>query len=147
MDQEADAPSSTPGNYGRENPYITTAGCGLSVSLPTSTCPKKGETQVIHLAAISCRAAAQRAVSFEESRHAFQPAGGVWETRLEVDAVLAQLSEELRVTLLLREVAGQSYAEIAEELGVPIGTVRSRLSAAREQFRRKWNEAETEEEE
>jgi RNA polymerase sigma-70 factor, ECF subfamily len=66
------------------------------------------------------------------------------ETRLQVHALLAQLGEDLRVTLLLREVAGLSYAEIAEQLGVPIGTVRSRLSAAREQFRRLWEQMESE---
>jgi RNA polymerase sigma-70 factor (ECF subfamily) len=59
-----------------------------------------------------------------------------------VHALLAQLGEDLRVTLLLREVVGFSYVEIAEQLGVPIGTVRSRLSAAREQFRRLWERME-----
>jgi RNA polymerase sigma-70 factor, ECF subfamily len=67
---------------------------------------------------------------------------GAVETRLQVHALLAQLGEDLRVTLLLREVVGFSYVEIAEQLGVPIGTVRSRLSAAREQFRRLWERME-----
>jgi len=66
------------------------------------------------------------------------------ETRLQVHALLAQLGDDLRVTLLLREIAGLGYAEIAEQLGVPIGTVRSRLSAAREQFRRLWEQMESE---
>lgn len=76
------------------------------------------------------------------SRERFEPESV--ETRLQVHALLDQLGDELRVTLLLREVAGLSYAEIAEQLGVPIGTVRSRLSAAREQFRRLWERMETE---
>jgi RNA polymerase sigma-70 factor, ECF subfamily len=66
------------------------------------------------------------------------------ETRLLVAALLARLSDELRVTLLLYEMAGMGYAEIARELKVPIGTVRSRLSAARKQFRRLWEEANAE---
>jgi RNA polymerase sigma-70 factor (ECF subfamily) len=46
------------------------------------------------------------------------------------DAV-AQLPDAARETLLLREVEGLSYAEIAEALGVPKGTVMSRLHYAR----------------
>jgi RNA polymerase sigma-70 factor (ECF subfamily) len=60
------------------------------------------------------------------------------ETRLRVEALLARLSPELRGTLLLREMGGLSYEEIASELRIPVGTVRSRLNAAREQFRRLW---------
>jgi RNA polymerase sigma-70 factor, ECF subfamily len=65
-----------------------------------------------------------------------------WELRLEIESLLAELGDELRVTLLLREVGGLSYAEIADELGIPVGTVRSRLSAAREQVRRRWRQSE-----
>jgi RNA polymerase sigma-70 factor (ECF subfamily) len=61
-----------------------------------------------------------------------------------VEALLARLSDELRVTLVLREIGGLSYEEIAHELKIPIGTVRSRLSAAREQFRRLWERMEAE---
>jgi RNA polymerase sigma-70 factor (ECF subfamily) len=72
-------------------------------------------------------------------------AAGAWgETRLLVAALLPRLSEELRVPLLLYEMVGMSYDEIARELKIPIGTVRSRLSAARKQFRRPWEEAHAE---
>jgi RNA polymerase sigma-70 factor (ECF subfamily) len=77
-----------------------------------------------------------------DSRERFEPEAV--ETRMQVHALLAQLGDDLRVTLLLRELVGLSYEEIAGQLGVPIGTVRSRLSAAREQFRRLWARMEAE---
>ncbi|HEV7567336.1 MAG TPA: sigma-70 family RNA polymerase sigma factor [Microbacteriaceae bacterium] len=43
----------------------------------------------------------------------------------------ARLSPPLRVALLMREIQGLSYEEIAELQDVPIGTVRSRIAAAR----------------
>ncbi|HZH44361.1 MAG TPA: RNA polymerase sigma factor RpoE [Lysobacter sp.] len=42
------------------------------------------------------------------------------------------LPEELRVAITLREVDGLSYEEIAQRMGCPIGTVRSRIFRARE---------------
>lgn len=52
---------------------------------------------------------------------------------------LRRLPEEQRVLLWLREVEGQSYAELAEILAIPVGTVRSRLFSARESLRKIWN--------
>jgi RNA polymerase sigma-70 factor, ECF subfamily len=49
-----------------------------------------------------------------------------------------KLPEEQRSLLWLREVEGQSYAELAETLEIPVGTVRSRLFAAREALRKIW---------
>lgn len=60
------------------------------------------------------------------------------EQRLAVAQVLNSLSPPMRAALVLREVEGLEYAEIARVLHIPIGTVRSRLNAAREQFRRRW---------
>lgn len=45
------------------------------------------------------------------------------------------LDPDRRMTLVLREVEGLAYEEIAEATGVPVGTVRSRLARAREQLR------------
>lgn len=58
--------------------------------------------------------------------------------RLAIEQIINSLSPPIRAALILREVEGLEYAEIAEVLDIPVGTVRSRLSAAREQFRQKW---------
>jgi RNA polymerase sigma-70 factor, ECF subfamily len=50
-----------------------------------------------------------------------------------------KLPPEQRNMLWLREVEGQSYAELAEVLGIPEGTVRSRLFAARKALRQVWH--------
>jgi len=50
---------------------------------------------------------------------------------------MERLSPEHRLTLMLREIDGLSYAEIAEATGVPVGTVMSRLFKAR-QLMRQW---------
>jgi RNA polymerase sigma-70 factor (ECF subfamily) len=59
---------------------------------------------------------------------------------VELDAALASLPVDLRETLLLVEVLGLRYAEAATALGVPIGTVKSRMFAARAQLAR-WARA------
>jgi RNA polymerase sigma-70 factor (ECF subfamily) len=48
----------------------------------------------------------------------------------ELQIVLAGLSEEHRETILLRFVDGLSLAEIADAMGIPLGTVKSRLHIA-----------------
>jgi RNA polymerase sigma-70 factor (ECF subfamily) len=63
------------------------------------------------------------------------------ETTSIVGDAFARLPEEQRTLLWLREVEGLSYAELAEALGVPLGTVRSRLFAAREHLRTIWHES------
>ena len=49
-----------------------------------------------------------------------------------VNSAVQALSEELRQAIVLREVEGLSYEEIAELMNCPIGTVRSRIFRARE---------------
>ncbi|WP_353190971.1 RNA polymerase sigma factor RpoE [Pandoraea pnomenusa] len=49
-----------------------------------------------------------------------------------VNLAMEALPEELRTAITLREIEGLSYEEIAEAMGCPIGTVRSRIFRARE---------------
>ena len=51
---------------------------------------------------------------------------------------LARLPEDQRLLLWLREIEGRSYSELAIILNIPIGTVRSRLFAARQAFQHIW---------
>jgi RNA polymerase sigma-70 factor, ECF subfamily len=51
--------------------------------------------------------------------------------RLLLDDALDRLPEDLRMAVVLRDVADFDYAEIAETLDVPVGTVKSRISRGR----------------
>ena len=61
--------------------------------------------------------------------------------RAELDAALraaiAELPDERRLVLVLRDVEGLSYEQIAEALALDLGTVRSRLHRARMQLKEK----------
>jgi RNA polymerase sigma-70 factor (ECF subfamily) len=49
-----------------------------------------------------------------------------------VNRAIDRLPEDLRTAIVLREIEGLSYEEIAESMNCPIGTVRSRIFRARE---------------
>ena len=66
------------------------------------------------------------------------PAGAGADARLDLTQMLASLSPEHRQVIVLRELQGLSYEEMAETLGVPRGTVESRLHRAREELRRRF---------
>ena len=55
-----------------------------------------------------------------------------------VDNIVAAMPENLRVTLLLCYFEDMPYQQIADALGVPLGTVKSRLHAAVKYFARQW---------
>ena len=49
----------------------------------------------------------------------------------QIEAALARLRPEHRAIVLMRDLSGMSYEEIAQSLDLPLGTVRSRLARAR----------------
>jgi RNA polymerase sigma-70 factor (ECF subfamily) len=63
------------------------------------------------------------------------PQGTCLELR-DLDRALSQLPQEARTLVLLIGLEGMSYQAVSDVFGVPIGTIRSRLSRARAQLRR-----------
>jgi len=55
----------------------------------------------------------------------------------QIQRALAQLPEKLRAALLLHDIEGLPYEEIAQVVGCPLGTVKSRLFNARMQLRQR----------
>lgn len=74
-----------------------------------------------------------------DQRPATDPTAGVFsqERRRLVQDALAELPEDYRTVLVLKELEGLSYEEIAAVVGCPIGTVRSRIHRARLELREK----------
>ncbi len=63
------------------------------------------------------------------------------EIRLLVETLLDQLTPPMRAMLVLRELEGLEYAEIAQVLQIPVGRVRWRLHTARAQFQELYRRA------
>jgi RNA polymerase sigma-70 factor (ECF subfamily) len=87
------------------------------------------------------RATSEAADEFDETVH------GAPEISLDPEIILAQsrdaaaltraleeLPEEFREIIVLREIEGLSYKEVADIAGIPIGTVMSRLARARKRL-------------
>jgi RNA polymerase sigma-70 factor, ECF subfamily len=58
------------------------------------------------------------------------------QTGVAIQSALNQLSKNFRAVIVLKEIEGLSYEEIAEVMDTSIGTVKSRLSRTREELRR-----------
>jgi RNA polymerase sigma-70 factor (ECF subfamily) len=52
--------------------------------------------------------------------------------------LVAELPDQFREAIVLREINDLSYREIADVVGVPVGTVMSRLARARSMLRKAW---------
>lgn len=73
------------------------------------------------------RAARQLALS-----PSWQPASQMWRVQLrQLSAAVDQLSDGHRAVLFGAAVEGERYSDVADRLGLPVGTVRSRLSRSR----------------
>ncbi len=61
------------------------------------------------------------------------------DARSRVGEVLLEMSETLRIPLVLRDMDGLSYDEIAESLGIGLSAVKMRIKRAREDFRERFS--------
>lgn len=68
-------------------------------------------------------------------RNQYEHVAGM-ELRSQIQSALAQVSPELREAVILRDLQDMDYREIAEVLGVPQGTVKSRISRGRAELAR-----------
>ena len=59
------------------------------------------------------------------------------EISMTVQQAIEDLPEDLRTAIILRELEGMSYEEIANAMSCPVGTVRSRIFRAREAIDKK----------
>ena len=62
------------------------------------------------------------------------------ELRREIQSAIRDLPEDMRSAVVLRDIQGMAYDEIAQVLDVNVGTVKSRISRAREKLRGKLKE-------
>jgi RNA polymerase sigma-70 factor, ECF subfamily len=104
----------------------------IAVNTAISLRRKRKPVASIH-AAPSTRDAAEPLDSNDHNRpgHALEQA----EQEQRIRRALAQLSVEHREVLVMKDMEGQKYEAMAEALGVPIGTIRSRLHRARLELR------------
>lgn len=70
----------------------------------------------------------------ENAAEKTEASAGRTETISMVGDAFTRLSPDQRILLWLREEEGQSYAELAQSLNIPVGTVRSRLFAAAKHY-------------
>ena len=74
-------------------------------------------------------------IEFDDRLHS-NPLSIDEDSRLTIEQALALLPYEAREVVVLRELEGLSYKEIAQAINAPIGTVMSRLARARERLRK-----------
>lgn len=90
---------------------------------------------------IACREAvrvARRTARSVPADLAALPQRGDPQLAADIGDVLARLSPEHRAVLVLRDVEGLDEQSAAALLGLRVGTVKSRLSRARDSFRKAW---------
>jgi RNA polymerase sigma factor (sigma-70 family) len=94
-------------------------------------------TIVRHTCYSSRRRSMDRAetIEFDDRLHS-NPMSVDEDQRLTIEQALALLPYEAREVVVLRELEGLSYKEIAQAINAPIGTVMSRLARARERLRK-----------
>lgn len=96
---------------------------------------RRRETSFTDLRPDNSESSASRPVEFESLGADPEQETYRRELRKAIDAAIARMDEHHRIPFVMREVDDLSYDEIAEAIGIPVGTVKSRLNRARTSFR------------
>jgi RNA polymerase sigma-70 factor (ECF subfamily) len=67
------------------------------------------------------------------------PGAATREERLDLERAIERLPDGYRAVLVLHDIEGLTHAEIADRLGIDLGTSKSQLSRARRALRRFWS--------
>lgn len=86
------------------------------------------------------RASLVQAANIDEFAHQLQAPASAQDVALDLQRCLLRLPMDQRAVLLLVTLEDMSYTEVAKVTGVPVGTVMSRLSRARDRMRELMNE-------
>ena len=86
------------------------------------------------------RASLVQAADIDELAHQLQAPASPQDAALDLQRCLLRLPMDQRVVLLLVTLEDMSYVEVAKVTGVPVGTVMSRLSRARDRMRELMDE-------
>ncbi len=71
----------------------------------------------------------------EELLTDLQKSHSTHETRIDIERAIRMLPDDCRMVLVLHDVEGMKHHEIAERLGIPVGTTKSQLFRARRMIR------------
>ena len=131
--QRGRCPRRHPGGADRDRPRhppLRRAGRLLHLGLPggDQRVPRRAAAPQAPTHPRACPTTSARAIERGRGRHG--PGHRGLPDRLAIDAALAQLPEEFRAAVVLRDLCDLDYAEIAEVLDIPPGTVRSRIAGA-----------------
>ena len=101
----------------------------IAVNCSIDELRRRSRAQMVSLDDVSEMSVAAASAASGAARVAGDPEAVV--ARLDVDSALRRLPVEFRAPVVLRDMCGLDYAEIAEVLQVPAGTVRSRIARGR----------------
>lgn len=112
----------------------------VAVNLTLNYCKRRARTQAQSLQAVVAQESDGAAVelgAFLADQNAADPAVLAEDAEIGeiVLAALANLDDHHRAVMVLRDIEGMNYSEIAETLRIEVGTVKSRLSRARANLR------------
>lgn len=118
-------------------------------SLPAYRGESSARTWLLSITHRACvdhiRRAQRRRLLFGRLRARATPDGSVvaFDGRTDLESLVAALDDDRRAAFVLTQVIGLTYDEAAVAVGVPVGTIRSRVARARADLVAAWTDSQT----